>query len=264
MDADLPELMRGREHEVKEAFGMIYCPAGEFWMGSEEGVGYSNERPRHRVKISKPLLVSQTQVTQALYEAVMGTNPSHFKGAKLPVERVSWYDSVRFCNKLSELEGFRPAYRVGSGDRPEVSLDFNANGYRLPTEAEWEYAAKAGTELIYAGSNEVDEVAWISNNAGHKTHDVATKAPNAWGLYDMSGNVREWCNDRWDSDAYHFIFKVSIDPCNYASSPARRVRRGGSWDDDAGFCRVAIRDGFDAGYRWDGLGLRLLRWNLDS
>jgi len=260
-----------------------YCPAGEFWMGSEERGDYiDNELPRHRVKISKPLLVGQTQVTQALYEAVMGTNPSRFKGANLPVEQVSWFDSVRFCNKLSELKGFRPAYSVGSGVKPVVSLDFNANGYRLLTEAEWEYAAKAGTELIYAGSNEVDEVAWYevtTNDEG--TRDVATKTPNAWGLYDMSGNVWEWCSDQWDVDTYKSRLEVSIDPCNYslsfagrvfrggswrsvASSPAWRVYRGGGWLNGAGFCRVACRGRLGASHRRRRLGLRLLMWNLDT
>ena len=113
------------------------------------------------MKISKPLLIGQTQVTQALYEAVMGTNPSDYKEELRPVECVSWYDMVRFCNALSELEGFRPVYDIGEGYDPTVSLNFSANGYRLPTEAEWEYVAKAGSEHIYAGSDALEEVAAI-------------------------------------------------------------------------------------------------------
>jgi formylglycine-generating enzyme required for sulfatase activity len=260
--ADLTELMRGRE--VKAGFAMIYCPAGEFWMGSEEGVGRDWERPRHHVKISKPFLMGQTQVTQALWEAVMGANPSRFKGWQRPVERVSWYDMARFCNALSELEGFRPAYSIGSGDRPDISLDFSANGYRMPTEAEWEYAAKAGTEQTYAGSDQLSEVGWFDENSDGETHPVAQKNPNTWGLHDMSGNVWEWCSDKWDSEAYKSRLEVSIDPCVYASSPAWRVLRGGCWNDDAGDCRVALRNGFVAGDRWNDLGGRLLRWNLDT
>ena len=142
--------------------------------------------------------IGQTQVTQGLWEKVMGSNPSHFKGAKLPVESVSWYDSVRFCNKLSELKGLRPAYSFGSGDEPEVSLDLEANGYRLPTEAEWEYAARGGQDYLYAGSDTASEVGWYNSNSGGSTHPVGTLSANGFGLYDMSGNVWEWCNDRYD------------------------------------------------------------------
>ena len=262
--ADFAELMRGREREVKAGFAMMYCPAGEFWMGFEEGVGSDWEPPRHRVKISKPFLMGQTQITQALWEAVMGANPSYFKGGQRPVEEVSWYDMARFCNALSELEGFRPAYSIGSGNKPDISLDFSANGYRMPTEAEWEYAAKAGTEQTYAGSDQLSEVGWFWENTHRETHLVAQKKPNAWGLYDMSGNVTEWCSDQWDRDAYKSRPEVSIDPCVYASSPARRVSRGGSWDDGADFCRVAFRRWHGADFRRRHLGGRLLRWNLDT
>jgi formylglycine-generating enzyme required for sulfatase activity len=232
-------------------------------MGSKEGVGDDDERPRHRVKISKPFLMGQTQITQALWEAVMGSNPSHFKGALRPVEQVSWYDMARFCNALSALDNFRPAYSIGYGDKPDVSLDLSANGYRMPTEAEWEYAAKAETELVYAGSAQLEQVGWFCDNSG-KTHPVAQKKPNAWALYDMSGNVWEWCSDQWDSHAYESRAKSSVDPCVYTSSPAWRVFRGGSGPSGADFCRVASRCRGVAGYRGYRLGGRLLRWNLDS
>ena len=241
-----------------------YCPSGEFWMGSEERFGYSDDHPRNRVKISKPVLMGQTQITQALWEAVMGSNPSEFKGAQRPVERVSWYDMVRFCNALSKLDNFRPAYSIGSGDEPDVSLDLSANGYRMPTEAEWEYAAKAGTELVYAGSAQLEQVGWFYENSDYETHPVAQKKPNAWGLYDMSGNVWEWCSDQWDEEPYQSRPEVSVDPCVYASSPAWRVFRGGGGDGGADYCRVAFRNGFDADDRGSDLGGRLLRWNIDT
>ena len=171
--------------------------------------------------------MGQTQVTQALWEAVMGNNPSEFKGSQLPVENVNWFDCVRFLNALSEAERLTPVYSVGSGDEPTVNMSWEANGYRLPTEAEWEYSAKAGTELTYSGSNSIDEVAWYEDNSDDETHPVAQKKPNSWGLYDMSGNVYEWCNDEWDSDRYKGRTGTTKDPRPFGSAPAPRVDRGG-------------------------------------
>lgn len=153
----------------------------------------------------------QTEVTQDLYESVMGENPSEFKGGKKPVEMVSWYDAIYFCNELSEIKGYEPVYSVdgntdttkwnytphqGSRLKGIVTQDKSRNGYRLPTEEEWKYAVKGGEDYIYAGSNDVKQVAWYSENSNYKTHPVAQKKANGYGIYDMIGNVTEMC---WDT-----------------------------------------------------------------
>ena len=236
---------------------MVYCPPGEFWMGSQDGVGYDDERPRHRVKLTRGFWMGQTQVTQALWKRVMGSNPSEFKGAARPVEQVSWFDCVRFCNKLSEQEGLAVAYQIGSGDKPSVTLNVRAAGYRLPTEAEWEYAAKAGTELKYAGSDTLDAVAWHGGNSNRQTHPVGEKQANAWGLYDMTGNVWEWCSD--GEVDYNARKQGVSDPLDNSPGAGGRVSRGGSWYYGADYCRVACRNYSTPDSRYQYLGLRLSR-----
>src|SRR5574344_1161114 len=180
----------------------------------------------------------KTEVTQAQYQSVMGDNPSHFEGDNHPVEQVSWYDAVAYCNKRSEQEGLMPCYS-GSGDN--ITCDFSANGYRLPTSAEWEYAAKGGKDVqsyIYAGSDSIDEVAWYDGNSGDTTHEVATKKPNTLGIYDMSGNVWEWC---------------------WTASGSKRVSRGGSYGHYDNYCTVSRRSGDDPSSSSYYLGFRVVR-----
>jgi formylglycine-generating enzyme required for sulfatase activity len=259
-----------RMSEVVE-FNMVYCPAGEFWMGIDDASLTANywksSKPRHKVRLNKGFWMGETQVTQDLWQKVMGWNPSNFKGStKLPVEYVTWYDCLAFCNKLSELEKFTPCFKLTNIETDGASIKKanvewlrNANGYMLPTEAEWEYSAKAGTELIYSGSNSVDEVAWYCDNSGNKTHEVKGKKANAWGLYDMSGNVWEWCMDKWDENAYKSRNNGIENPILWDNSPCARVVRGGSFRLYADYCRVAYRFGVDADHRYDLQGLRLLR-----
>ena len=203
--------------------------------------------------------MSKTEITQKFYESIMGENPSEFKGENNPVEMVSWYDAIYFCNKLSEKCGYTPVYSVGGTTdvtkwnytphqkgkiEGEVTQNTSASGFRLPTEAEWEYAAKGGQNYEYAGSDNIDEVAWYRENSGRTTHPVAQKKANGYGLYDMSGNVLEWC---WDS---------------YGSS-YRRCPRGGDWLNSARSCRVSCRGSGNAYIRSCNFGFRVVRTVMD-
>ena len=195
------------------------------------------ENSVHEVTLSS-FWISKYEVTQKEWQEVMGTNPSHFKGNNLPVEYVSWYDVIEYCNKLSIKEGLTPCYS-GSGD--SISCNWNANGFRLPTEAEWEYAARGGNKsraYNYSGSYTLGDVAWYDDNSGGKIHPVGMKSPNELGLYDMSGNVFEWCWDWYDSSYYNKSPKR--DPRG-AASGNRKVLRGGSWCNFGNYCRVALR-----------------------
>ena len=194
--------------------------------------------------------INKYEVTQAEYKRVLGENPSYFKGDSLPVENVSWYDAVEFCNKKSKDDGLDPCYFC-SGENIECNL--TANGYRLPTEMEWEYAAKGGNQskgYTYSGSNNINEVAWYITNSRRTTHSVGTKLPNELGLYDITGNVFEWCND-W-CGAY------KTNPTGVTTG-SYRVFRGGSWSSSATGCRVANRSFIAPSYSFSYIGFRLAR-----
>jgi len=233
---------------------MVLVEGGTFQMGSKSGE--SDEKPMHSVRVSS-FYIGKYEVTQKEWMDVMGSNPSRWKGDKLPVENVSWYDAVDYCNKRSVKEGLTPCY---SGSGASISCNWSANGYRLPTEAEWEYAARGGSQskgYTYVGSNDLGSVGWYDGNSGAKTHPVGGKAANELGLHDMSGNVWEWCWDWYDSGYYGK--SPGFDPRG-AVSGSSRVLRGGSWSPNANVCRVAYRSGNNPD---DGLnsnyGLRLAR-----
>ena len=249
-------------HEIKEAFenGCLE----ELFVGvcGEIEFGELSESQRERLlsKVCEMVevngeegrfLVMKYHVTQALWESVTGSNPSRFKGASRPVEQVSWFDSVIFANQLSEKEGLEKVYELpkeltlGSSQSNDlaqsVKVNEGANGYRLPLEAEWEYTAKGGENYKYAGSDDLDEVGWFSVNSGSKTHGVGQKKSNGYGLYDMSGNVWEWCFDKWKDDS------------------SSRVSRGGSWLDFAFNCKVSDRNRRYPSYRYRVYGVRFFR-----
>lgn len=246
---------------------MVHVDGGRFMMGSYDGE--PDEKPVHEVTVTS-FLIGKYQVTQELWQKVMGINPSNFKGENRPVECVSWFDAVDFCNKLSVQEGLAKCYSksivkksgffsglVGA-EEEVITCDFSANGYRLPTEAEWEYAARGGNKskgYKYSGSNEIEVVSWYGyEKSGRTTHDVGTKQPNELGLYDMSGNVWEWCWDRYGG----YTSTSETNPKG-ANSGSHRVLRGGSWDYDAEYCRVAYRSFNDPDYRHYIRGFRVAR-----
>ncbi len=239
--------------DVSELDDLVLVEGGTFQMGSDSGD--EDEKPVHAVTLSS-FYMGKYEVTQAQWQAVMGSNPSNFKGDNLPVEQVSWYDAVEFCNKLSLKEGLTPCY---SGSGTSITCDFTANGYRLPTEAEWEYAARGGNSsrnFTYSGSNDLGAVGWFADNAGSHTHPAGQKLSNELGLYDMSGNVYEWCWDWYDSAYYG---KSPGAGPQGAGSGSYRLLRGGSWIVDDSLCRVSFRDGNSPDNSRNYIGFRVSR-----
>ena len=225
------------QHNLPD-IAMVYVSGGTFTMGatSEQGSdAYDREKPAHSVTLSG-YYIGKYEVTQELWKAVMGSNPSYYKGDNLPVEQVSWNDVQEFLWKLNAMTGKR---------------------YRLPTEAEWEFAARGGNSsrgYKYSGGNSLGSVAWYYDNSGSRTHAVGTKSPNELGIYDMSGNVREWCQDWYNSSYYGSSPRTNPQGPNSGSF---RVSRGGSWDYGASHCRVSFRYGSTPGSRFINLGFRL-------
>jgi formylglycine-generating enzyme required for sulfatase activity len=252
-----PAVAKATERTNSLGMDLVLIPAGEFVMGSPHNDSYASgtEKPQHKVQITKPFYLAVTPVTQEQYERVMGHNPSHFQGTRgilglfakagdprRPVEKVSWDDAVAFCRKLSDRDG---------------------KEYRLPTEAEWEYACRAGSTGKWCfGDNEslLGQYAWYGMNSGSTTHPVGQKKPNAWGLYDLHGNVWEWCLD-WYGGQYT---STALDDPTGPTAGSDRVFRGGCWFSYAGYCRSAYRNGSTPGYRSNSLGFRLACSSVDG
>ena len=244
-------------------------------MGKELGTaGSGDTMPVHMVTLTG-FYMGKYQVTQAQYQAVMGSNPSYSYGVgnNYPVYFVSWYDAIVFCNKLSIAEGLSPAYRISGSTNPSdwgtVPTSRNSTwdaavivagsaGYRLPTEAQWEYAAKGGNgtpgNYTYSGSNSAGDVAWYSSNSNSMTHEVGKKKANGLGIYDMSGNVFEWCWD-WYGD---YENGTQTDPVGAAAGDVRMLR-GGCWNSNASFTRSASRINYPPDYSYNFVGFRLVR-----
>ena len=228
------------QEETAAGVEMILVPGGPFEMGSAQQ--REIDEPLHQVYVA-PFYVDKYEVTQAEYERVMGTNPSRWKGAKNPVEQIRWTNAVEYCNARSRLEGLQPAY-----DPQTWECDFQADGYRLPTEAEWEYAARAGTNTEYFfgdGHAQLKDYAWFKENCTRRPRPVGSREPNPWGLYDVYGNVWEWCHDFYGEDYYRA--SPERDPQGPAEGE-NRVVRGGCWNSRPDECRSAYRNYEDPGY----------------
>ena len=235
---------------------MVLLPAGQFTMGDDGGE--EDERPARTVRVDA-FYMDKCEVTQEAYEALMGKNPSKAKAPDKPVEQVSWYNATRYCNMRSLREGLEPCY-----DADTLDCDFSASGYRLPTEAEWEYACRAGTGTKYSFGNgpaDLGRYGWFEGNSGNATHPVGRKQANPWGLHDVHGNVAEWCHDAYD-DAYYGVAPGE----NPTGPPAgdERVLRGGSWQSSEDVCRSSARysdaPGFaDVCFGYDAYGFRCVK-----
>ena len=249
--------------EITTASGvhMVSVPGGEFLMGSEQG--NPDEAPAHKVKVSA-FLMDKFEVTQEMFAKAQLPNPSHWQESpQKPVERVRWRDAKRYCNERSLLEHLKPCYNEKTVD---WDCDYGAKGYRLPTEAEWEYACRAGADGPYdfGRADRLRQYAWLADNSDQKTHPVGQKKPNGYGIYDLYGNVSEWCEDVYT--ATYYTESPAADP-HGPPSPAKdvkRVIRGGSWRSSADQCRSTARQGertgnTDACFSTDFCGFRCVR-----
>jgi formylglycine-generating enzyme required for sulfatase activity len=218
---------------TKSGIEMVVIPGGSFEMGGK-GAG-PDEMPVHKVSIS-PFLMDRCEVVQEEFKKYQFPDPSHFKGTKQPLDQINWTDAATYCNERSRAEGLKPCYNEKTWE-----CDFSADGYRLPTEAEWEYACRAGSDTQYGFGNSagsLKDYAWYTENSSATTHPVGQKKPNAWGLYDMHGNVAEWCNDRYSQTYYQQ--SPDKDPRGPTDGKERALR-GGAWNSSADSCRSAYR-----------------------
>jgi formylglycine-generating enzyme required for sulfatase activity len=241
---------------TKSGAEMIYLPGGSFVMGDPRGA--PDERP-HKVSIDA-FYIDKYEVIQEHYRKIVGSDYSRWRNNKAPVEQVTWAAAVRYCNARSRAEGLTPCY-----DTKTWKCDVSANGYRLPTEAEWEYAARAGTATSHSfGDNPsaLPNFAWMKENSGGRPREVGKKLPNPWGLYDMYGNVAEWCNDFYAVDYYQ---KSPARNPRGPASGSKRVVRGGSWNSRASDCRSSYRFSENPAYSdvcigyYDVYGFRCVR-----
>lgn len=255
--------------------GMVFVPGGTFIMGDTKGGGNDREKPEHSVVLDS-FYIGKYEVTQSKYENIMGLIKSTNDNAIYPIRKVTWYSAIKYCNLLSLAEGLTPVYTINGstdpafwGNEPTIKdvfwdaviCDWKANGYRLPTEAEWEYAARGATnkpDYLYSGSDDNNKVvvAWYEGNSNREIHQVGKKTANSLGIYDMSGNVWEWC---WDwYDAKYYSNDISYNPTG-PENGTHRVLRGGSCDSNILYCRISYRHLYRPETVDDVVGFRVCR-----
>jgi formylglycine-generating enzyme required for sulfatase activity len=246
---------------TKSGVAMVSLPGGEFIMGSDKG--NADEAPAHKVKLS-PFLMDKFEVTHEQFAKAQLPNPSHWQDSpQRPVERVRWRDAKRYCNERSLLEGLKPCYNEKTVD---WDCDYSANGYRLPTEAEWEYACRAGTGGPYdfGRADKLRQYAWMAENSDQKTHPAGQKKPNGFGICDLYGNVSEWCEDVYSATYYKESPPVDPHGPPNPGKDVKRVIRGGSWKSSPDQCQATARSGertgdTDACFSTDFCGFRCVR-----
>ncbi len=253
-------------HQTAKAFiELINCPPGECTLGSNDD--HANEKPKHQIKLTYAFQIAKTPVTQAQWKKLMPSHPSHFQGDQHPVDSVTWIDCIEFCNRASQHEGLEICYEISTASN-QVIWHRSANGYRLPTEAEWAYAAYAQEDVLYAGQEPLKNIAWFGENeflddTPPQTHEVMLKLPNAWGIYDMSGNVWEWCHDQFT--LFHQVInqegsKPIENPVYWTNDlKSNRVLKGGCYWNLARSCRISTRSKDEPSVTHDGRGMRVVR-----
>jgi formylglycine-generating enzyme required for sulfatase activity len=250
-----------KEITTKSGVQMVYVPGAQFMMGSAHG--NPDEAPVHKVKLS-PFLMDKFEVTHEMFAKVQLPDPSHWQdNPGKPVERVRWRDAKRYCNERSLLEGLNPCYNEKT---PDWDCDYSANGYRLPAEAEWEYACRAGKDSDYdfEQADKLRQYGWFGENSDQKTHVTGQKKANGFGLYDLYGNVSEWCEDVYSPTWYRESPELNPHGPPSPGKDVKRVIRGGSWKSSADQCRASFRQGertgdTDACFSTDFCGFRCVR-----
>jgi formylglycine-generating enzyme required for sulfatase activity len=230
-------------------FDTVMVEVGKFEMGALSG--FSDETPIHEVSLTRDLIVFTNEVTRELWKHAMDSVVIPVEDFGFPADSITWLRAIEFSNRMSDIYGFDRAYTISG---PNVTFDYDANGWRLPTEAEWEYICKAGTDDDFSGNGDINQMGYFDSNSGLNSHKVGEKLINQYGLYDIHGNMWEWCWDRYESDYY--INSPSIDPTG-PETGSRHVMRGGSYQDGFNFARVTNRTVNKIDYK--SIGLRLVR-----
>ena len=259
VSSQISEEERSLPRECIDAF--TFVPAGSYYQGTSQ-LAAADERPPHRVKLTNSFWVSQTPITSSLWTHLMPElSLAPDQGSNFPITEMTWFNALRFCNRLSQLEQLSPAYHIEEHILPEVTWNPMADGYRLLTEAEWEYACRSGVGRTPHARSSPLPPAWTAQRAGLSTHPVGQLLPNLWGLYDCLGNVSEWCQDIYQKECYQKRAqnRISINPCEHHAQASDRVIRGGAFDTEPFLATPTKRDSCSPDQAWSSIGFRITR-----